>query len=59
MKAEDKWKTVMKYCRNCERMTVHALSKSGTFYACGCGEIIIIDTVSKPIRGQNFKYFQY
>ena len=27
-------------------MTVHALSKSGTFYACGCGEIIRIDTVS-------------
>lgn len=46
MKAEHKWTTVMKLCRNCGRYTVHALSKSGDFYACGCGEIIRIDTVS-------------
>ena len=46
MKSEDRWETVIKYCKACERMTVHALSKSGTFYACGCGEIIRIDTVS-------------
>lgn len=47
MKSEHKWKTVIKYCKACDRPTVHALSQSGTFYACGCGEIIRIDIVSK------------
>ena len=37
---------MIKYCKTCERPTSHALSKSGTFWACGCGDIIRIDTVS-------------
>lgn len=46
MKSEEKYKTSMKFCKTCERMTLHALSKSETFWACGCGDIIRIDTVS-------------
>ena len=58
MKSEEKFRKMIKYCRVCERPTVHALSTSETFWSCGCGEIIRIDTVSpKPIRGQNFNYF--
>lgn len=46
MKAEEKFRKQIKYCRACKRPTVHALSKSNTFWACGCGEIIRVDTVS-------------
>lgn len=46
MKSEDKFRLQIKFCRNCQRPTVHATSKSETFWACGCGEIIRIDTVS-------------
>lgn len=46
MKSEAKFKLKIMYCRACERPTVHALSTSETFWACGCGEIIRIDTVS-------------
>lgn len=47
MKAEKNFTKQIKYCTFCDRMTVHALAKSGTFWACGCGEVIRIDTVSK------------
>lgn len=47
MKSEEKFKKKIMYCKICQRPTVHALSKSQTFWACGCGTIIRIDTVSK------------
>lgn len=46
MKSELKFTKKIMYCRNCERPTVHALSTSESYWACGCGEIIKIDTVS-------------
>ena len=55
MKSEHKWKTMMKFCRRCERQTLHALSQSETFWACGCGEIIRIDTVSNKEENKNGK----
>ncbi len=34
------WEKVLLYCKVCKTITVHSLSHSGDFYACGCGEII-------------------
>lgn len=55
MKHEKQFTLQIKYCSNCKRMTVHAMSKTGTFWSCACGEIIRVDTMS-PIRGANFNY---
>ena len=37
------WKTIIQHCVHCDTPTVHALSKSQDYYACGCGEIINVE----------------
>jgi len=46
MKTEHRFTLMLKYCKACKMVTVHALSSTGSYWTCRCGEIIRIDTVS-------------
>lgn len=37
------WPTCILPCANCKTNTVHALSKTGNYYACSCGETVEIE----------------
>lgn len=37
------WAKCLLPCEHCETTTVHALSKSGEYYVCGCGTQIKIE----------------
>ena len=41
------WKTIIQYCVHCDTPTVHALSKSQEFYACGCGSQIFVEVIGE------------
>lgn len=37
------WEKIIQFCPHCDTQTVHALSKSGEFYACGCGHTLTVE----------------
>lgn len=37
------WSKTILFCVHCDTNTVHALSKTGDYYSCGCGEIIKVE----------------
>lgn len=37
------WNKCLLHCSECGTVTVHALSKDGAYYSCGCGTCIDIE----------------
>ena len=37
------WEKIIQFCSRCGTQTVHALSKRGDYYSCGCGEKIDVE----------------
>jgi lysyl-tRNA synthetase class I len=37
------WAKCILFCERCDTNTVHALSKSGEYYNCGCGSQIFVE----------------
>lgn len=37
------WEKIIQFCPHCKTQTVHALSKKGDYYSCGCGGKIDVE----------------